>query len=108
MGAQFDGGRPPVMSGKKLKHLGIAYLLLIGGGMFGAHRFYVGAYRSAILLMLMTVTAVICGVTGAMVQEVQLGWVVALLIFAWLLLDLALIVRLIAQYNSRQSMRWDA
>lgn len=66
------------------KSVGVAYLLWIFLGVFGAHRFYAGKTKSGIVQLLLLFSFV--------------GWIV---LFPWLLADLILIPEMIRDQNMK-------
>lgn len=66
------------------RDVGIAYLLLIVAGLFGAHRYYTGRKTSAVWMTCLTVSVVGVVVTGV-----------------WAVVDLFLTARFTAEYNDR-------
>lgn len=67
------------------RDVGVAYILLLIAGLFGAHRYYVGRQSSAITMTILTLTVV-----GAVVTAV------------WWIVDLFLTAGLVAEYNNPQ------
>lgn len=66
------------------RDVGVAYLLLMVGGLFGAHRYYTGRKTSAVWMTCLTVSVV-----GVVVTSV------------WAVVDLFLTARFTAEYNDR-------
>lgn len=64
------------------RDVGIAYLLLLVAGLFGAHRYYAGRQSSAIVMTILTLS-----VAGILVTAV------------WWVVDLFLTASLVEEYN---------
>jgi TM2 domain-containing membrane protein YozV len=65
------------------RDVGVAYILLIMAGLFGAHRYYAGRQSSAVTMTILT-----CTVVGIVVTAV------------WVVVDLFLTAGLVAEYNN--------
>ena len=86
--------RAHMMYDANRKSAGVAYLLLLFLGGFGAHRFYMGATGTGILQLLLLLL-------GWM--PLFLGWAV---LGIWLIVDLFLIPGMITNHNMRLADRF--
>ncbi|MEZ5841349.1 MAG: TM2 domain-containing protein [Hyphomicrobiales bacterium] len=66
------------------KSVGIAYLLWFFLGPFGAHRFYLGAIGTAVVMLVITILSILFSVVG-------IGLIGFLIVGIWLLVDAFLI-----------------
>jgi TM2 domain-containing membrane protein YozV len=76
------------------KSVGLAYVLLIFLGWFGAHRFYLGRTGSGIALIVLTGLSFV----GSFILIGLLGYFV---VAAWLFVDLFLTAGMVSEYNTR-------
>jgi TM2 domain-containing membrane protein YozV len=76
------------------KSVGLAYVLLIFLGWFGAHRFYLGHQGSAIAIIVLTVLSFF----GSFILIGFFGYFV---VAAWLFVDLFLTAGMVAEYNNK-------
>ncbi|MDR6147532.1 TM2 domain-containing membrane protein YozV [Sphingomonas sp. SORGH_AS870] len=76
------------------KSVGVAYLLLIFLGGFGAHRFYLGSTGSAVAMLLLNFV-------GWMTVWMGVGLVVLGFAWLWLFVDLFLLPGIARRYNMR-------
>lgn len=76
------------------KSVGLAYVLLLFLGWFGAHRFYLGRQGSAIALVILTVLSFL----GSFIL---IGFVGYFVVAAWLFVDLFLTAGMVSEYNSK-------
>jgi TM2 domain-containing membrane protein YozV len=76
------------------KSVGVAYLLLIFLGWFGAHRFYLGHQGSAVALLVLTILSFI----GSFILIGIFGY---LIVAAWLFVDLFLTAGMVTEYNTK-------
>jgi TM2 domain-containing membrane protein YozV len=74
------------------KSAGVAYLLLIFFGGFGAHRFYLGKTGSAAAILIMFIL-------GWLTLAVMVGGLLLLIVGLWCLVDLFLIPGMVQQHK---------
>ena len=83
-----DGHRPP-----RRRNLALAYLLLLLLGPLAAHRYYVGATGTGLVLCLLTVVSIVLSIVGV-------GLVGLIVVFGWLAADFFALPRMVADYNT--------
>lgn len=76
------------------KSVGLAYVLLIFLGWFGAHRFYLGRQGSAVALLVLTILSFI----GSFILIGIVGYFV---VAAWLFVDLFLTAGMVTEHNTK-------
>ena len=101
MVAQFHGVMPPPTSNRKRKFMWIAYALLLLLGGCGAHRFYVGAYPSALMLLGIGIASAVLASFNLSFGAVPAASIAGLLLVLWLMVDLVLLARLVKRHNQR-------
>jgi TM2 domain-containing membrane protein YozV len=80
------------------KSAGVAYLLLIFFGGFGAHRFYLGSTGSAIAMLIMSIL-------GWLTVAIGVGLFLLAAVGIWLIVDLFLIPGIIQQHKDQVRQR---
>jgi TM2 domain-containing membrane protein YozV len=73
---------------------GVAYLLLIFFGIFGAHRFYLGRSGSAAAMLIIFIASFV-------LSFVFVGFVGFIVLATWVFVDLFLIPGIVAEHNNR-------
>jgi len=74
------------------KSMLLAYVLWFFLGSLGIHRFYLGATRSAIILLVLTILSVVLSVVGV-------GPLLGLVVVIWLIVDIFLIPGMVRAAN---------
>lgn len=97
----WDGQRwgpyaPPSVPQRPLKDAGIAYLLLILLGGFGAHRFYLGQAAVGVIILVLW-----CG--GLLLSFLGVGFFMMAAAGIWLFVDLFLIPGMTREANGQPS-----
>ncbi|HEY0282568.1 MAG TPA: TM2 domain-containing protein [Rhizomicrobium sp.] len=97
--SNVEGSPQPISDASKLmmfeaqkKSMGVAYLLLIFLGGFGAHRFYLGRTGSAVAMLIIFLLSILLSVVG-------IGLLGFLAIGIWCFIDLFLIPGIARQHN---------
>ncbi len=91
---QVAAVRSQMMYDANRKSVGVAYLLLIFLGGFGAHRFYLGRTGTAVTQLLLCIFGVILAV-------VAIGFVLLGVLWFWLFIDLFLVPGIAREQNMR-------
>ncbi|MSO81320.1 MAG: TM2 domain-containing protein [Alphaproteobacteria bacterium] len=74
------------------KSMLLAYVLWFFLGYLGIHRFYLGATRSAIIILLLTILSIVLSVVGV-------GPLLGLVVIIWLIVDIFLISGMVRAAN---------
>ncbi len=74
------------------KSMLLAYVLWFFLGSLGIHRFYLGATRSAIIILILTILSVVLSVVGV-------GPLLGLVVIIWLIVDIFLIPGMVRAAN---------
>lgn len=86
-------GQQDMLYDANKKSTGVAYLLLIFLGTFGAHRFYMGRTGSAIAILVLTLLTITTWWFG-------LGLITSLVVGLWVFVDLFLTAGWVREYNN--------
>ncbi len=74
------------------KSMLLAYVLWFFLGSLGIHRFYLGATRSAIIILILTILSIVLSVVGV-------GPLLGLVVVIWLIVDIFLIPGMVRAAN---------
>ncbi len=96
-GTNSDVGKMMMYESNK-KSTGIAYLLWLFLGMFGAHRFYIGETGTGIAILLITV----CSIP---LKFALIGFVTIFISVIWVFIDLFLIPSMVQKHNNQLAAR---
>lgn len=86
--------RSQLMYDASRKSVGVAYLLLIFLGGFGAHRFYLGRVGSGVAMLLLNFIGWVTLLAGVGLILLGFAWL-------WMFVDLFLVPGIARQYNMR-------
>ena len=94
-------GQQDMLYDANKKSTGVAYLLLIFFGTFGAHRFYMGRTGSAIGILVLTLLTITTWWFG-------LGLITSLIVGFWVFVDLFLTAGWVREHNNALIARLNA
>jgi len=86
--------RSQMMYDANRKSVGVAYLLLIFLGGFGAHRFYLGRSGTAAAQLILTII-------GIVLTVLAVGLILLAVVWVWLFVDLFLVPGIAREENMR-------
>lgn len=86
--------RSQMMYDANRKSAGVAYLLLIFLGGFGAHRFYLGRSGTAAAQLVLSIIGVVLAI-------VAIGFILLAVVWVWLFVDLFLVPGIVREENMR-------
>ena len=76
------------------KSVGVAYILLILFGAYGAHRFYLGETGTAVALLCMTIG-------GILTSILLIGFIPLMAVGVWIIVDLFLTKDMVDDFNTK-------
>ena len=94
MNNQTENSNTQTIIIQKGKDATIAYLLWIIFGTLGAHRFYLGRFRSAIAQLILTIV-------GSIFAIILIGYILLIPVFIWWLFDGYLTYQMVSQENEK-------
>jgi TM2 domain-containing membrane protein YozV len=86
--------RSQMMYDANRKSVGVAYLLLIFLGGFGAHRFYLGRSGTAAAQLVLSILGIVLAI-------VAVGFILLAVVWIWLFVDLFLVPGIAREENMR-------
>jgi TM2 domain-containing membrane protein YozV len=88
------GSRTALRYDANKKTVGVAYALWFFLGIFGAHRFYLGASGTGAAILVLTIVSILLSV-------IYIGLILLIIPVLWVLIDAFLIPGLVRDYNNK-------